>query len=72
MSQIKTGTTIIGLKFNKGVLLAGDTQATAYPSLPIELKSKIDQLSSNIAICYAGTAASGQVLTKYMKYYMII
>jgi 20S proteasome alpha/beta subunit len=67
---VKTGTTIIGFKFKGGILLAGDTQATGYPGLPIELKSKIDILSDNLAICYAGSAAQGQSVTKFMKYYI--
>jgi 20S proteasome subunit beta 2 len=70
LKLVKTGTTIFGFKFKDGILLAGDTQATGYPSLPIELKSKIDRLNKNLAICYAGSAAQAQTLTKYIKYYL--
>ena len=61
-TSIKTGTTIVGIQFNGGVILAADTRATSglISSKNIE---KIHSLSNKIACCFAGTAADCYYVT---------
>ena len=58
----KTGTTIVGVKFDGGVILAADTRATAGHIAEKNCK-KIHFISKNITCCGAGTAADCEYVT---------
>jgi len=53
----KTGTTICGLVFDGGVVLAADTRSTAGPVVANKNCEKIHYVAPNIYACGAGTAA---------------
>lgn len=53
----KTGTTIVGLKFKDGIVLAADTRATAGTIVAEKNCQKIHYIADNIYCCGAGTAA---------------
>ena len=59
----KTGTTIVGIIYNDGVILGADTRATAGPIVADPDCLKIHYLAPNIYCCGAGTAADTQFVT---------
>ncbi|KAF3339571.1 proteasome subunit beta type isoform 1 [Carex littledalei] len=59
----KTGTTIVGLVFQDGVVLGADTRATEGPIVADKNCEKIHFMSPNIYCCGAGTAADTEAVT---------
>ena len=62
----KTGTTIVGVKFKGGVILAADTRATS-DFVAEKNCNKIHFIAKNITCCGAGTAADCEYVTSYVK-----
>ncbi|XP_047249501.1 proteasome subunit beta type-7-A isoform X2 [Capsicum annuum] len=60
---LKTGTTIVGLIFQDGVILGADTQATEGPIVADKNCEKIHYMAPNIYCCGAGTAADTEAVT---------
>lgn len=66
-SARKTGTTIVGVIFNEGVVLGADTRATG-GSIVCDLNcEKIHYIADNIYCCGAGTAADTEFTTKMVS-----
>ena len=59
----KTGTTIAGVIFKKGVILASDTRATIKETAVDINCDKIHYISPNICCCGAGTSADTENIT---------
>ncbi|PKI70526.1 hypothetical protein CRG98_009031 [Punica granatum] len=59
----KTGTTIVGLIFQDGVILGADTRATEGPIVADKNCEKIHYIAPNIYCCGAGTAADTEAVT---------
>lgn len=59
----KTGTTIVGLIFEDGVILGADTRATEGPIVADKNCEKIHYMTPNIYCCGAGTAADTEAVT---------
>jgi 20S proteasome alpha/beta subunit len=64
--KLKTGTTCIGLLFNKGVLLAADRRTTA-GYICSDRSTKIYELNKNILATTAGHAADNQLTMRVIK-----
>ncbi|XP_065002392.1 proteasome subunit beta type-7-B-like isoform X1 [Musa acuminata AAA Group] len=62
----KTGTTIVGLVFQDGVILGADTRATEGPIVADKNCEKIHYMAPNIYCCGAGTAADTEAVTVYL------
>lgn len=62
-SYRKTGTTIVGLIFQDGVILGADTRATEGPIVCDKNCEKIHYMAPNIYCCGAGTAADTEAVT---------
>ncbi|KAJ4829768.1 Bifunctional protein GlmU [Turnera subulata] len=62
-SFTKTGTTIVGLVFQDGVILGADTRATAGSIVCDKNCEKIHYMAPNIYCCGAGTAADTEAVT---------
>jgi 20S proteasome subunit beta 2 len=62
----KTGTTIVGIKYKGGVILAADTRATA-ERIADKNCDKIHFIAPNITCCGAGTAADCEYYTKQLS-----
>lgn len=60
---LKTGTTIVGLIFQDGVVLGADTRATEGPIVADKNCEKIHYIAPNIFCCGAGTAADTEAVT---------
>ncbi|ADM12197.1 proteasome subunit beta type-7 [Encephalitozoon intestinalis ATCC 50506] len=56
----KTGTTIVGMKYKTGVILAADTRSTQGPVVSDKNCEKIHRISDKIMCCGAGTAADAE------------
>uniref|UniRef100_A0A0D9WDK0 Proteasome subunit beta n=1 Tax=Leersia perrieri TaxID=77586 RepID=A0A0D9WDK0_9ORYZ len=59
---LKTGTTIVGLVFQDGVVLGADTRATEGPIVADKNCEKIHFMAPNIYCCGAGTAADTEAI----------
>ncbi|CAA7394296.1 unnamed protein product [Spirodela intermedia] len=62
-SFLKTGTTIVGLVFQDGIVLGADTRATEGPIVADKNCEKIHYMAPNIYCCGAGTAADTEAVT---------
>ena len=67
LSYKKTGTTIVGVKYNGGVVLAADTRATGGSIVVEKNCEKIHYIAPNIYACGAGTAADTQFVNLFMS-----
>ena len=63
----KTGTTIVGMSFLNGILLAADTRATNGGIACDVNCDKIHFISKNISCCGAGTSADTENVTKMIS-----
>ncbi|ANB12423.1 proteasome core particle subunit beta 2 [Sugiyamaella lignohabitans] len=59
-----TGTTIVGCRFNGGVVIAADTRATAGDIVADKNCEKLHRISPNIWCAGAGTAADTEMVTQ--------
>lgn len=60
----KTGTTIVGVRFEGGIVLGADTRATSGSIVADKNCAKIHYLAPNIYCCGAGTAADTEATTE--------
>lgn len=60
---MKTGTTIVGIVYNDGVVLGADTRATEGSIVADKNCEKIHYISKNIRCCGAGTSADTENVT---------
>jgi len=60
---LKTGTTIVGIVYNDGIVLGADTRATEGPIVADKNCFKIHRISEKIWCCGAGTAADTENIT---------
>ena len=73
MKFTKTGTTICGVIFNEGVIVAADTRATGGNIVADKNCAKIHKLAPNIFCSGAGTAADCEhVTSKYTHIYPML
>ncbi|VVT50097.1 uncharacterized protein SAPINGB_P002599 [Magnusiomyces paraingens] len=62
-----TGTTIVGCRFDGGVVIAADTRATAGPIVADKNCEKLHQISPQIWCAGAGTAADTEMVTQLIS-----
>ena len=62
--EVKTGTTIVGIKYKTGVILCADTRSTSGPVVANKNCEKIHFISDKIMCCGAGTAADTRRVTR--------
>ena len=66
-SEMKTGTTTMGLVCKDGLVLAADKRATSGYLISWKKFDKIIQITDNVAVTVAGTVSDVQLLVKYLK-----
>ena len=66
-SELKTGTTTIGIVCKDGIVLAADKRVTSGYLISYKKFDKIISITENIAVTVAGTVSDVQLLTKYLK-----
>lgn len=59
-----TGTTIVGVKFNNGVIIAADTRSTQGPIVADKNCAKLHRIAPRIWCAGAGTAADTEMVTQ--------
>lgn len=64
---LKTGTTIVGVVYNDGIVLAADSRATAGNVVADKECKKIHYMAPNIMCCGAGTAADTEMVTQMVS-----
>lgn len=63
----KTGTTIVGVVYNDGVVLGADTRATNGTEVAEKHCEKIHYMAPNMYCCGAGTAADTEMITQLIS-----
>ncbi|MEA3429958.1 MAG: proteasome subunit beta [Nanoarchaeota archaeon] len=66
-TQLKTGTTTIGILCKDGIVLAADKRATAGNLIVDKKAKKIHEISDNLALTTAGTVSDIQLIIKVLK-----
>mmetsp|Transcript_45495 Transcript_45495/g.110694 ORF Transcript_45495/g.110694 Transcript_45495/m.110694 type:complete len:130 (-) Transcript_45495:908-1297(-) len=68
--EISTGTTILALPFDKGVIVCADSRTSTGTYVANRVSDKLVQLSEYIYCCRSGSAADTQALTDYVMYFL--
>mmetsp|Transcript_4711 Transcript_4711/g.6693 ORF Transcript_4711/g.6693 Transcript_4711/m.6693 type:complete len:232 (+) Transcript_4711:219-914(+) len=68
--EVSTGTTIMAVPFEGGVVLGADSRVSTGTYIANRVSDKIAQLSDHIFCCRSGSAADTQALTDYVKHYL--
>lgn len=66
-SNLKTGTTTVGLVCKDGIILAADRRATAGNLIADKNTEKVKPVTKHIAVTTAGSVSDIQLLVKYMS-----
>jgi len=66
-NQLKTGTTTVGIVCKNGVVLAADMRATAGTMIVDKKAEKVQILSDDLAVTWAGTVSDAQLMTRLAK-----
>jgi 20S proteasome subunit beta 1 len=69
-NEVRTGTTIMAVPFEGGVVLGADSRVSTGVYVANRVSDKIVQLSDRIWCCRSGSAADTQALTDYVKHYL--
>ncbi|CAI9103248.1 OLC1v1001699C1 [Oldenlandia corymbosa var. corymbosa] len=69
-SPVSTGTTIIGVTYNGGVVLGADSRTSTGLYIANRASDKITQLPDNVYICRSGSAADSQIISDYVRLYL--
>ena len=64
---LKTGTTTVGILCKDGIVLAADKRATAGHFIADKNVTKIETITDNMAVTFAGTVSDIQMLVKLIK-----
>ena len=68
--EILTGTTILALPFDGGVVVCADSRTSTGTYVANRVSDKLVQLSDYIYCCRSGSAADTQALTDYVHYFL--
>jgi 20S proteasome subunit beta 1 len=68
--EVSTGTTIMALPFDGGVVVCADTRTSTGTYVANRVTDKLVQLSDSIYACRSGSAADTQALTDYVHFYL--
>jgi len=67
---VKTGTTIMAVKYNGGVVLGADTRTSSGDYVANRASRKISKVMEHIYVCRCGSAADTQALTGFVINYL--
>ena len=68
--EVSTGTTIMAIPFDGGVVLGADSRVSTGTYVANRISDKIAQISEHIFVCRSGSAADTQALTDYVKHFL--
>lgn len=66
----KTGTTIMAIKYDKGVLIGADSRTSRGAYIPSRITDKLTPLAEKVFVCRSGSAADTQIISDYVKMYL--
>ncbi|KAL2080177.1 hypothetical protein ACEWY4_023970 [Coilia grayii] len=66
--EVKTGTTIIGIEFDGGVVLGSDSRVSAGASVVNRVMNKLSLLHDKIYCALSGSAADAQTIAEVVNY----
>lgn len=66
---VKTGTTIMAIEFDGGVVVGADTRTSTGDYVANRASRKISRVHDKIFVCRCGSAADTQALTKFVQHY---
>uniref|UniRef100_A0A3Q3SBG5 Proteasome 20S subunit beta 9a n=1 Tax=Mastacembelus armatus TaxID=205130 RepID=A0A3Q3SBG5_9TELE len=66
--EVKTGTTIIAIEFNGGVVLGSDSRVSAGASVVNRVMNKLSPLHDKIYCALSGSAADAQAIAEIVNY----
>lgn len=69
-AAVSTGTTIMAVKFDGGVVLCADTRTSTGDYVANRASRKISKVNDRICVCRSGSAADTQALTNYVNHYL--
>ncbi|EZG56724.1 proteasome subunit beta type [Gregarina niphandrodes] len=64
---VSMGTTLVGLKYDGGVVLAADSRTSSIPVVSSAYARKINRVSDNIYVCRAGRASHTMYVGRLLK-----
>eukprot|EP01137_Pigoraptor_chileana_P033515 Opistho-2@24504 len=65
-----TGTTIMAVEFNGGVVIGADSRTTTGSYIANRVTDKLTPITDRIFCCRSGSAADTQAIADYVKYYL--
>lgn len=68
--EVNLGTSIMAVKFDKGVILAADSRTTTGTYIANRVTDKLTQIHDTIYCCRSGSAADTQAIADIVKYYL--
>merc|ERR1719453_3045338 len=69
-AAVKTGTTIMAIEFNGGVVMGADTRTSTGDYVANRASRKISKVQDKIFVCRCGSAADTQALTGFVQNYL--
>lgn len=66
----KTGTTIIAIKYDGGILIGADSRTSMGAYIPSRVTDKLTQITNKIFVCRSGSSADTQMISEYLKMYL--
>ncbi|KAL3533209.1 hypothetical protein ACH5RR_006730 [Cinchona calisaya] len=69
-ASLSTGTTIIGVTYNGGVVLGADSRTSTGMYVANRASDKITKLTDNVYLCRSGSAADTQIISDYVRYFL--
>jgi len=69
-SELSTGTSIIAVEFNGGVVLGADSRTTTGSYIANRVSDKLTKLSDRIYCCRSGSAADTQAISEVASYHL--
>merc|ERR1719161_494001 len=67
---VSTGTTIMAVAYNGGVVLGADTRTSTGDYVANRASRKISKVHDKIFVCRCGSAADTQALTGFVQHYL--
>ncbi|PVV03201.1 hypothetical protein BB560_002334 [Smittium megazygosporum] len=68
--EVNLGTTIMAVKFDKGVVLGADSRTTTGSYIANRVTDKLTQVHDRIFCCRSGSAADTQAIADIVQYHM--
>ncbi|KAK2178423.1 hypothetical protein NP493_545g01107 [Ridgeia piscesae] len=69
-TEVTTGTTIMAVEFDGGVVIAADSRTSAGTYIPNRVTDKLTKVTDNIYCCRSGSSADTQAIADIVNYHI--